>query len=91
MQRVHVIVFGDVQGVGYRYTAKMHADQLGVTGWIRNRTDGTVEAEVEGAADAVDAMLAWMAGGPPGSRVDNAQVSEREVTGSSDFDVRGTD
>lgn len=90
MRRVHVIVSGEVQGVGYRYTAKMHADRLGVTGWIRNRRDTTVEAEVEGRVDAVDAMLAWMAGGPPGSRVDDARLSERTVIGGSGFEVLAT-
>ena len=65
MRRVHVIVSGSVQGVGYRYTARMIADEVGVTGWIRNRRDGTVEAEVEGSPDQVDEMLAWMAEGPP--------------------------
>ena len=50
----------------------MIADEVGVTGWVRNRRDGTVEAEVEGTPDQVDEMLAWMAEGPPGSRVESA-------------------
>jgi len=87
---VHVIVNGSVQGVGYRYTARMIADEVGVTGWVRNRRDGTVEAEVEGTPDQVDEMLAWMAEGPPGSRVESATVTDAAPTGDRRFEVRST-
>lgn len=90
MKRVHVLVRGEVQGVGYRYTAKMTADEAGVTGWVRNRRDGSVEAEVQGSAAAVDEMLAWMAQGPPGGRVDAAQVDDRDAVDESGFQVRAT-
>ncbi|WP_375385699.1 acylphosphatase [uncultured Microbacterium sp.] len=90
MRRVHVTVDGQVQGVGYRYTARLIAVEAGVTGWVRNRRDGTVEAEVEGAEDAVDEMLAWMAEGPPGARVDAARVTEIPPAGGRGFDVRDT-
>lgn len=88
MRRVHVLVSGEVQGVGYRYTLRMVAADSGVSGWTRNLRDGTVEAEIEGAADAVDAVLAWMAEGPPGSRVSGAQVTDIAATGSTGFEVR---
>ncbi|MFE1644211.1 acylphosphatase [Microbacterium sp. P01] len=88
MRRVHVIVRGDVQGVGYRYTARMIAEGIPVTGWVRNLRDGTVEAEIEGSASQVDDMLAWMAQGPPGSRVDDARVTDAAPTGDRGFDVR---
>jgi len=87
---VHVIVSGDVQGVGYRYTLRMIAAEAGASGWVRNRRDGTVEAEVEGTPDQVDAVLAWMAEGPPGSRVDAATTADREARGGSGFDVLPT-
>jgi acylphosphatase len=90
MRRVHVIVSGSVQGVGYRYTARMIADEVGVTGWVRNRRDGTVEAEVEGTPDQVDEMLAWMAEGPPGSRVEAATVTDAAPAGGHGFEVRST-
>ena len=83
-----MIVRGDVQGVGYRYTMRLEAREAGVTGWVRNRPDGTVEAEVEGADDQVDAMLAWMAEGPPGSSVRGAEVGEIPATGERGFEVR---
>ena len=54
MKRVRVVVSGDVQGVGYRYTMRMVAREAGVTGWVRNRRDGSVEAEVEGSDAQVD-------------------------------------
>ncbi|MGM0941624.1 MAG: acylphosphatase [Bacillota bacterium] len=52
--RTHAIISGRVQGVGFRYTAKQKADELGVTGWIRNNEDGTVELDAEGNMDQVD-------------------------------------
>ncbi|KRA24286.1 hypothetical protein ASD65_07505 [Microbacterium sp. Root61] len=87
MRRVHVIVRGEVQGVGYRYTARLIAREVGVSGWVRNRRDGTVEAEVEGTPAQVDEMLAWMAEGPPGSRVESASVTEQHPDGGVGFRV----
>ncbi len=90
MRRVHVIVHGEVQGVGYRYTMRMIAREAGAHGWVRNRRDGTVEAEVEGTDAQVDEVLAWMAEGPPGSRVTSAQVVDATVTGADGFEVLPT-
>lgn len=90
MRRVHVIVTGDVQGVGYRYTMRLEAQGAGVTGWVRNRRDGRVEAELEGPQVAVDAVLAWMAEGPPGSRVTDVRATELSPTGETGFQVRST-
>ena len=61
MRRVHVTVRGEVQGVGYRYTMRMVAREAGVAGWVRNLRDGSVEAEIEGSAEQVDEVVAWMA------------------------------
>ncbi|WP_345800072.1 acylphosphatase [Microbacterium sp. AZCO] len=90
MRRVHVIVSGGVQGVGYRYTMRIVAMEAGAAGWVRNRRDGTVEAEVEGTPEQVDELLAWMAEGPPGSVVENATVRDAEPTGERGFEVRPT-
>ncbi len=81
-------VRGEVQGVGYRYTMRMVAREAGVAGWVRNRRDGSVEAEVEGTDAAVDEVLAWMAEGPPGSRVHEASVTDAAPTGERGFEVR---
>ena len=90
MRRAHVIVSGGVQGVGYRYTMRMVAEEAGVAGWVRNRRGGTVEAEVEGTPEQVDEVLAWMAEGPPGSRVRSARVTDASPTGARGFEVRPT-
>lgn len=87
---MHVVVRGEVQGVGYRYTMRIVAREAGASGWVRNRRDGTVEAEVEGTPAQVDEVLAWMAEGPPGSRVESATVTDAEPTGEHGFDVRPT-
>ena len=83
------MVHGMVQGVGYRYTMRMVAREAGVAGWVRNLHDGSVEAEFEGTADQVDEVIAWMAQGPPGARVDTAMVTDAAPTGERGFDVRG--
>jgi acylphosphatase len=87
-RRVHVLVRGRVQGVGYRYTLRSVADAAGVSGWTRNRGDDSVETEIEGTPDQVDAVLAWMGSGPPGARVDAADVAEISALGESGFEVR---
>ena len=90
MKRAHVVISGDVQGVGYRYTMLIVAREAGVSGWVRNRRDGTVEAEVEGTPEQVDEVLAWMAEGPPGSVVESATVTDADPTGARGFEVLPT-
>jgi acylphosphatase len=85
--RRRVIVHGGVQGVGYRYTARLEAERLGVAGWVRNRPDGAVEAEVEGDEASVQAMLDWLAEGPPGAVVRTTEVSEVEPGGERGFRI----
>ncbi|GAA3532219.1 acylphosphatase [Aeromicrobium flavum] len=88
MRRVRVVVRGAVQGVGYRYSMRVVAERAGVVGWVRNRDDGSVEAEVQGEPSQVDTVLAWMAEGPPGARVEARDVTEIEPTADRDFAVR---
>jgi acylphosphatase len=73
----HLVVHGRVQGVGYRDAAVQAAFTLGIKGWVRNRSDGTVEAHAQGAPDAVDRYVAWCRQGPPLARV--FKVDGREV------------
>jgi acylphosphatase len=85
--RRRVVVHGSVQGVGFRYTARAQASRLGVGGWVRNRTDGSVEAEIEGDEASVAALLEWFAHGPRGAIVERTDVSELEPTGDRTFRV----
>jgi len=68
-------VSGRVQGVGYRVSLQDEARKLGVSGWVRNRRDGTVEAVLQGSPASVDALIAWARQGPPGSRVTELKES----------------
>lgn len=81
---------GDVQGVGFRWGAREAAQRIGVTGWARNRRDGTVEAEVEGEQEQVERMLDWLRTDPPGASVDRVTVSEAEPAGDDAFRIRET-
>lgn len=78
----HLRIAGRVQGVGYRYAMGIEAQARGISGWVRNRRDGTVEAVVQGESRAVEAMAAWARHGPPGARV--TQVDAREAPGEFD-------
>ena len=72
--RAHLVIRGRVQGVWYRGSMEGEAGRLGVAGWVRNRPDGSVEAEVEGAPGAVEALIAWARRGPPAARVTDVEV-----------------
>ena len=80
-QRVHVIVRGVVQGVGFRMTAQRQASHLGLQGYVRNLPDGTVEIVAEGPANAIDRLLAWASHGPPGAVVDDISVEKGAAIG----------
>ena len=73
--RAHVIVHGRVQGVYFRYETQQIATQRDVVGWVRNRSDGTVEAVFEGVEDNVQDTLKWCQQGPPAARVDKLDVN----------------
>ncbi|CAP40344.1 acylphosphatase [Bordetella petrii] len=79
LETVHVIVKGVVQGVGYRHATVRRAHMLGVTGWVQNMEDGTVQAMVQGTPDQVDHMLEWLRRGPPAAVVRDL-ATQREYT-----------
>ena len=70
-----LVVHGRVQGVGFRYAMTEAAEARGVSGWVRNRRDGTVEAFLQGEEVAVDAVIAWCRHGPPAARVTTIDAS----------------
>jgi acylphosphatase len=86
--RVRVVVTGRVQGVWFRDSCRTEARALGISGWVRNRGDGAVEAEFEGPEAAVDRMVAWCETGPPRARVDAVAREAIDLLGDAGFRVR---
>jgi acylphosphatase len=77
---LHLRIQGLVQGVSYRWNMVQAARERGVTGWVRNRHDGSVEAMVAGPRDAIDELVAWTRRGPAGARVDKVEVEPGDGT-----------
>lgn len=89
IKTLHLVMHGRVQGVWYRDSMRREAEKLGVNGWVRNRSDGTVEAMVQGGAVAVDALLHWARRGPPLAEVSRVEVEEGGGSYSG-FEMRDT-
>jgi acylphosphatase len=85
--RRRVIVSGLVQGVFFRDSCRSRAVPRSVTGFVRNRADGTVEAVFEGEPPAVEEMIAWCRVGPPSAVVENVEVTEEEPRGETAFRI----
>lgn len=85
-----LVVHGTVQGVGFREFMRREAAKRGVAGWVRNRRDGTVEAVVHGAPDAVEAIVAWAGHGPASAQVTSIDV-EDAAGAFETFEVRRTE
>jgi len=86
---IRLIISGRVQGVCFRHHTCETALSQGVAGWVRNRTDGTVEALIQGETKAVDQVIAWCRQGPPAARVDDLHIETRPYDpGLSRFEVR---
>jgi len=73
-----LVIRGGVQGVGYRYSMLAQATRMGITGWVRNRRDGTVEAVVAGPVGDLESIVAWARRGPPGSTVTDVAVEDAQ-------------
>jgi acylphosphatase len=87
-KRVHLIVRGRVTGVYFRAAAQREARRLGVTGWVKNRADGSVEIMAEGDEDQVKEVINWSHHGPSAARVDQVDVRWRGYTGEfSEFSI----
>ena len=90
METRHIIVTGSVQGIGYRWSMVAAADELGVTGWVRNRRDSSVEACLCGDGEAVARLIAWARRGPPSARVDHLHVELAEAQRFYGYEQRPT-
>ena len=83
-KRVHIFVNGLVQGVYFRYYTAQTAQQLNLSGWVRNMRDGRVEILCEGDEDSLGRMVAWSRTGPSGARVEEIDVAWEGFTGEFD-------
>ena len=91
IERLHAIIEGRVQGVGFRYFVLENARALGVTGWVRNRWDGTVEVLAEGERKKLEKLLLHLQRGPRSASVYKITTDWEKATGDfTDFIVRMT-
>ena len=87
--RAHLRIAGRVQGVCFRASAQDEAQALGLTGWVRNCNDGSVELVAEGEERLVERFILWCHQGPPGARVTDVEVTRGPATGGFEgFSVR---
>lgn len=78
--RLHLIIRGSVQGVGFRWAFSRQARHLALTGWVKNNPDGSVEALVEGPREALEALLEWSHVGPSLAQVETVEASWLSAT-----------
>jgi acylphosphatase len=83
-QRVHLKIMGRVQGVSFRWYTRDKAEELGISGWVRNMPDGSVELVAEAGKELLNEFVEWCKSGPSLARVD--EVSQRWEEGSGEFD-----
>jgi len=81
LKQVHLFVRGRVQGVFFRASAQREARRLGLTGWVKNRPDGSVEVLAEGEEEEIKELIGWANRGPGAARVDRVVVRWRSFTG----------
>lgn len=86
----HLLIRGRVQGVGFRNYIAYKAQQLGIQGWVRNRSDGSVEAEVHGSGSAIAAIIDCAHRGPRAAQVSAVTVS-KGTAGHTRFEIRETE
>ena len=87
--RIRLIVKGRVQGVYFRASTVQQARHLGLTGWVMNHDDGSVELLAEGRSASIEELIAWCRQGPPGARVDEVDVQRQDFRGEfTEFRIR---
>jgi acylphosphatase len=84
------IVRGRVQGVGFRWFVEREAHLLGIAGWVRNNSDGSVEVHAQGTRDQLSGLRSRLSAGPRAARVDNVEESDaRPISGAASFRIEG--
>lgn len=86
-KHLDIKIWGSVQGVFFRYSAKKEAEKLDIAGFARNEPDGAVLVEAEGEEETLVKFLAWCRKGPPLARVEGLEVKEGELRGHRDFSL----
>ena len=81
-------ISGNVQGVGFRYSAKRTADALGISGWVKNEPDGSVTIKAEGDGNKVDQFIDWCNQGPAGAVVQNVKTNEVPEENHREFNIK---
>ena len=88
-RRLRLRIRGVVQGVSFRYFTRQEASRLGISGWVRNRSDGSVEVEAQGGENAIDVFTSWCHEGPSGAVVRSVSVEALEpTTEKGEFEIR---
>jgi len=85
---VHLFVHGRVQGVFFRASTQKAAEDLELTGWVKNCDDGSVEILAEGSREKLEELIAWCRHGPPMASVSKIDLNWIEAEGLSSFDIR---
>lgn len=88
MIRVNIRIYGQVQGVFFRQSAKQEAEKLGIVGWVKNKSDGSVEIMTEGGKENIDKFIKWCKSGPPFAKVEKVEIEEfKKSEDFSDFSI----
>lgn len=88
MVHKNIQIFGRVQGVGFRYSARLAARNYGIKGYVRNMSDGSVYLEVEGSEDNVTRFINWCREGPDFAHIDHINITDASLRNFETFEVR---
>jgi acylphosphatase len=88
IRSIKVNIYGKVQGVGFRYSAMQKANEIGITGFVKNRTDGSVFMEIEAEPELIDEFIFWCKEGPTWSVVDDVVVVDIPFNNYKNFSVK---
>lgn len=86
---VRILIYGQVQGVFFRRSARLKAQELDVSGWIKNKNDGSVELVAEGLNKNIDEFIKWCKSGPPFAKVENVEIEKLKISENfDDFSIK---